>query len=114
MPANGPRIILVTSLRTEDTPSDALDCLVADGSGRARLRVPKLPIAASGAGDALAALFLFHILDGAPPPARWKKRPRPFTVVLSATVKSGSREIRLIAAQEEFANPSRCFHAQSC
>ncbi len=114
MPASGPRTILVTSLRTADTPADALDCLVTHAHGLARLRVPKLPIAASGAGDALAALFLFHILDGAPPPAALEKAASAIHGVLSATVSAGSREMRLIAAQEEFAHPSRHFRAETC
>src|SRR6202011_6375943 len=32
--ALGPQVVLVTSLRTEDTPDDAIDLAVSDGLGR--------------------------------------------------------------------------------
>ena len=60
--SSGRRIVLVTSLVTEETPADAIDLLACDDVGRHRLRTPKLPIAAHGAGDAIAALFLAHYL----------------------------------------------------
>ena len=58
--ALGPRVVLVTSLRTEETPDDALDVLASDGNGQFRLRTPLLPIKANGAGDLMAALFFLH------------------------------------------------------
>jgi pyridoxine kinase len=114
MPASGPRIVLVTSLRTEDTPEDTIDCLVGGPEGFARLRVGKLPIAANGAGDALAALFLFHILAGQSPPAAMAKAAAAIHGVLSRTIQDGRRELSLIGAQDEFINPSSTFHAHIC
>ena len=58
----GPRVVLVTSLATDETPADAIDLVACDAAGRHRLRTPRLPIAAHGAGDAIAALFLAHYL----------------------------------------------------
>src|SRR3954470_4969124 len=60
--AGGPRCVLVTSLRTEETPRDALDLMAAEGGQVWRLRTPLLPLSVNGAGDAIAALFLFHRL----------------------------------------------------
>ena len=60
--ARGPRIVLVTSLRTDATPADAIDLLAAEGDAMHLLRTPRLPYAANGAGDLMAALFLFHRL----------------------------------------------------
>ena len=65
--ACGPRVVLVTSVRTDDTPADCLDLVVSDGSDRCRLRTPLLPIVVNGAGDAIAALFS-RITSA---PARW-------------------------------------------
>ena len=62
MNPTGPAAILVTSLRTQATSPDALDLVAADRTAMWRLRVPLLPIAPNGAGDAIAALFLFHML----------------------------------------------------
>ncbi len=42
--ALGPKVVVVTSLHTEDTPADALDMLVSDSTGRFRVRTPLLPV----------------------------------------------------------------------
>src|SRR5262249_46004673 len=62
--ALGPKAIMVTSLHTDETPSDAIDLVASDVSGRFRVRTPKLPISVNGAGDAIAALFFAHYLRG--------------------------------------------------
>ncbi len=114
MPETGPRIVLVTSLQTADTAEDEIDCLVGDATGFARLRVPKLPIAANGAGDALAALFLFHILAGHSARVAMAKAASSVHAVLSATCAAGARELFLVAAQDELSSPTRMFQAQAC
>jgi len=50
----GPRVILVTSLHTSDTPEDSIDLLASDPLGMVRVRTPKLPIPVNGAGHAHA------------------------------------------------------------
>ena len=42
--ARGPRTVLVTSLRTESTPPDAIDLLAAEAGAMHLLRTPLLPI----------------------------------------------------------------------
>ena len=61
--ARGPRMVLVTSLHTQETPEDAIDVVACDATGRFRVRTPRLPIAVNGAGDAIAALFFGHVLE---------------------------------------------------
>ena len=115
MRAGGRRIVLVTSLRTENTPADALDLLSAGPDGAChRLRTPRLPIAANGAGDAIAALFLFHILRGAPPEAAMAASAGSVHGLLTRTLQAGARELLLVAAQDEFVNPSRRFRPERC
>ena len=58
----GPRVVLTTSLDTEDTPDDAVDLLASEGGRHHRVRTPKLDVSVNGAGDAIAALFLAHLL----------------------------------------------------
>ncbi|MGE0602931.1 MAG: pyridoxal kinase PdxY, partial [Xanthobacteraceae bacterium] len=58
----GPKTILVTSLHVEDTPKDCIDLLASGSDGKYRLRTPLLDISVNGAGDAIAALFFFHLL----------------------------------------------------
>ena len=63
MRPDGLRCVLLTSLATKETPPGSTDLLAAEGGECHRLRTPLLPIQANGAGDAIAALFLFHRLD---------------------------------------------------
>jgi pyridoxine kinase len=114
MPQNGRRIVLVTSLRTEDTQAAQIDCLVGDPEHFARLRTPMLPIEANGAGDALAALFLFHILAGRPPRIALETAASAVHGVLKRSCAASSRELLLVQAQEEFLNPSSRFRTEIC
>ncbi|MBB5694785.1 pyridoxal kinase PdxY [Muricoccus pecuniae] len=112
--ARGPRTVLVTSLEVEDTPADAVDLLAGEDGRFWRVRTPRLPISVNGAGDAMAALFLFHRL-------RWDDSRLALSAATSSvfgllrrTAEEGSREILTVAAQEEFVTPSRVFMAQPC
>ena len=108
----GPRVILVTSLHTLETPADAIDLLASDESGCFRLRTPKLPLSVNGAGDAIAALFFAHVLrDGRIDEALVRAASAIFGV-LARTAELGAREIQLVAAQDEIVNPSRMFEAE--
>jgi pyridoxine kinase len=110
----GPRCVLVTSVRTEETPGDAMDLLAAEGGGVWRLRTPLLPVRVSGAGDAIAALFLFHRLATGSARAALERAAASIHGVLRRTAEAGSREILTVAAQEEFVAPSRRFAAEPC
>ncbi len=56
----GPRVVLVTSLHTSETPADAIDLLAGEGGRFWRVRTPRLSLDVNGAGDAIAALFFVH------------------------------------------------------
>ena len=107
--ALGPRIVLVTSLMTSETPADAIDLLACDDAGRYRLRTPKLPIAVNGAGDAIAALFFAHCLSSGSAADALSRAASAVFGVLKRTAEAGAREILLIDAQDELVNPSRIF-----
>ncbi|WP_459695562.1 pyridoxal kinase PdxY [Acidisoma sp. C75] len=108
----GPRIVLVTSLRTEETPPDCLDMLAADGARFFRLRAPLLPLAVNGAGDAVAALFLVHILRTGSVAEALSAAGSAIHAVLRRTAELGQREIALIAAQEALVRPETIFPAE--
>lgn len=108
----GPRAILVTSLHTTETPDDAIDLLASDDSGCFRLRTPKLPISVNGAGDAIAALFFAHYLRTGKIDQALSRAASSIFGILRKTVEVGSREIQLIAAQDEIVKPSRLFEAE--
>ncbi len=111
MRPEGPRTVLVTSLITTDTPAGAIDCLAAGTDGVHRLRAPKLPIAVNGAGDALAALFLFHLLTTGQARPALEKSASSIHGLLTRTLEAGSRELLLISAQQEYINPAKAFAA---
>ena len=112
--AMGPHTVLVSGLRTEATPADAVDLVVGEAGAFHLLRTPLLPIAVNGAGDVLAALFLHHRLaTGTARPALERAASSLFGVI-RRTVEEGTQELEIIAAQEEFVLPSRRFTALPC
>jgi pyridoxine kinase len=105
----GPRVVLVTSLRTAETPWDAVDLLVSDRHGRFRVRTPLLPLVVNGAGDLMAALFFAHYWRTASAEQALARATASVFGVLSRTADAGSREILLVEVQEELVNPSMAF-----
>lgn len=112
--AIGPRTVLVTSLRTDETPPDCIDMIAAEDGQFHLLRTPALPLSVNGAGDAIAALFLFHrIATGSAAQAASRAGSSIFGL-LRRTAEMGAREIQIVAAQEEFVLPSRTFDTIPC
>ena len=111
--AMGPKLVLVTSLHAEDTPKDQIDLLASGPDGRFRVRTPLLDIAVNGAGDAIAALLLFHILKTGSTAEALSRAASSVFGMLKRTKEAGSREILLVAAQDEFVRPSQVFAAEA-
>lgn len=107
----GPKIVLVTSLLTDQTPADVIDLAVCDETGRHRLRTPRLPVAAHGAGDAIAALFMAHYLRTGSAAEAMSRAAASIFGILKRTAATGS-ELALIEAQDELVNPSTIFRAE--
>jgi pyridoxine kinase len=105
----GPRVVLTTSLDTDDTPADSVDLLASEGGRHFRVRTPKLGVSVNGAGDAIAALFLAHWLETRSAAAALERAAASVFGLLRRTEEAGSREILLVAAQEEFVTPTRTF-----
>jgi pyridoxine kinase len=108
----GPKIVLVTSLTTDETPADIIDLAACDEAGRYRLRTPKLPVAAHGAGDAIAALFLAHYLRTDSAAEAMSQAAASIFGILERTVATRADEMALIEAQDELVNPSTVFGAE--
>lgn len=108
----GPKIVLVTSLTTDETPADIIDLAARDEAGRYRLRTPKLPVAAHGAGDAIAALFLAHYLRTDSAAEAMSQAAASIFGILERTVATRADEMALIEAQDELVNPSTVFGAE--
>lgn len=112
--ADGPASVVVTSLETDETPTSCIDMLTFSDGSFHLLRTPRLQLAVNGAGDAMAALFLFHrSRTGGSVPALEAAASSIFGV-LRRTLEAGSRELLTVAAQEEFVAPTRVFRAEVC
>jgi pyridoxine kinase len=112
--ALGPRAVLVTSLKVAETPEDQIELLAAEGGEFHRVRTPMLPLSVNGAGDAIAALFLFHRIKTGSVAAAAAAAASSVYGLLRRTSEAGSREILTVSAQEEFVAPSRVFLPEAC
>src|SRR5262249_28586654 len=108
----GPKVVLATSIRADETPADALDVIACDSTGRYRVRTPKLHVAAHGAGDLIAALFLAHYLRSRLAAEALSGAVASVFGILKRTA-SGDNEMALIEAQDELVNPIANFRAEA-
>jgi pyridoxine kinase len=110
--AMGPKAVLVTSVVTQETPSDAVDLVAGEGGRFWRVRTPKLSLSVNGAGDAIAALFFVHYARSESAPMALAEASASVYGLLKRTEEAGSREILTIAAQDEFVSPTYRFPAE--
>lgn len=111
--ARGPRVVLVTSAATQDTPAGCIDLLAGEGSRLFRVRTPRLDLAINGAGDCVAALFLVHYARERSAALALEKAAASVYGLLRRTAEAGSREILTVEAQEEFVAPTAVFPAEA-
>jgi pyridoxine kinase len=108
----GPRVILVTSVQGASTPTDSIDLIASADGARWRVRTPLLPVSVNGAGDAIAALFFVHFLETGNAGEALARAASSIYGLLRQTAAAGSREILLVAAQDEFVSPTTRFDAE--
>jgi pyridoxine kinase len=77
------------------------------------VRTPKLPLTVNGAGDAIAAIFFAHYLRSGNIGEALSRATSGIFGVLAQTAEAASREIQLVAAQDEIVSPSRLFEAEA-
>jgi pyridoxine kinase len=100
----GPGIVLVTSL---EPAADRVAVVAAGPDGLWAVETARLPIEATGCGDAVAALFLAWLLKGKPLPEALALTIAAVYGVIEATMRSADGELAIVAAQDEFVSPSR-------
>ena len=110
--ALGPRIVMVTSLVLDTTPSGSVDVAVSADGELLRLRTPRLDVSVNGAGDAIAALFLGKYLQTRSAEATLVHAVSAVFGLLKRTDEAGSREILTVAAQDEFVVPTHRFEVE--
>jgi pyridoxine kinase len=103
-------IVLVTSLERQP---NLIEVLAVSSQGAWLLQTPKIPLdpPRNGTGDCIAALFLGHYLKSGSVQTALEMAGSALYTLLELTHELGTREIQLIAAQDEFVTPSRMFRA---
>ena len=109
----GPRVILLTSAVTDETPESSIDMIVSDALGLARIRTPRLGFSPNGAGDLTASLFLAHYLRRRNALDALALAASSVHAVLRATLEKDRGELALIDAQDQFASPQTRFFAKT-
>ncbi len=110
--AAGPAVVVVTSVRDAGAPPDTIGALAVSRTEAWQVVTPRLPITVKGAGDVLAALFLGRYLQR---PDIGDSLARALSSVfglVKATAAAATRELQLVAAQEEIVQPGELFSAR--
>jgi len=116
----GPRIILVTSLKIREMEKEAaggpeIGMLVSDGKDVYRINTPELRFetlaSMAGSGDLAASVFLSRYLETADIKTALELSAASVYGIMELTHRAGSRELLLIAAQEQLASPAAAFRA---
>ncbi|GBF07269.1 pyridoxamine kinase [Deinococcus aerius] len=110
----GPRIVVVTSLVRQDAPEGVIETLAVTGEGAWLCRTPLIPLdpPRNGTGDAIAALFLGQYLRAGDAARALSLSMSALYALLDLTHRMGTREIQLVAAQDEYARPGQVFGAE--
>ncbi len=111
---DGPRLVLVTSLLREDAPAHTTETLALADEGAYLVSTPLIPLEPprNGTGDLIAALFFGHYLKTKNVATSLENAVSALYAVLELTHKMNTREIQLVAAQDEFVKPSKRFVAK--
>ena len=110
-PRHRPAIVVCTSLDVGDP--DELGILAHSAEASWLCRTPRLPITLNGTGDAFTALFLGTWLATGRLDATLERAVAAMYALVDATHRAGSRELELVAAQDQLVAPARRFPAQS-
>ena len=89
-----------------------LDAVTGDGAWLCRTPFLPLDPPRNGTGDAIAALFYGQFLKTASVPRALSLAMSSLYAVLNVTHQLGTREIQLIAAQDELVQPRQVFEAE--
>jgi pyridoxine kinase len=110
--AIGPRVVLVTSALTSDTPEGSIQMACVTDEGSWTVTTPMLPMTVQGGGDVTAAVFLAHLLsDGAR--VALSRTAATMYAVLERTHAAGSAEMLLVQEQEAIAAPDEVFETSA-
>jgi pyridoxine kinase len=109
--AHGPQVLLTTSLLREDAPKGTIGMLAVSEGGAWLVETPLLPLEVNGAGDAVCAIFLAHLLRNGDAAGALSKAASSIYAVMETILGDKAREIRLVEAQDAIADPPDRFPA---
>ncbi|MFH6597275.1 pyridoxal kinase PdxY [Ectopseudomonas khazarica] len=109
----GPDVVIVTSLATADIPEDELGTLAVNGEGAWLVTTPRLALhpLPNGMGDVFSATLLGRLLAGQALPQALELATATLYALVERTAQ-GSRDLPLVAAQEQIVEPARAFLAR--
>ena len=110
--ALGPEVVLVTSVVLDELPAGSVTMVAASADGAWLVTTPLLDRAFTGSGDVTAALFLANYLASSDPAQALGQTADSVFSLLAATAQADSRELRLVAAQDELVAPSHRFEVR--
>lgn len=105
----GPRTVLVTSVVADGAPPNTVQMVAVSDEGAWSVSTPLLERSFTGSGDLTASIFLASLLAGDPLEAAVARTADVVYSVLEKTTRLGSRELALVAAQDELISPSFSF-----
>ena len=107
----GPKIVLVTSLLLPDSDPEKIEMLAVTAERAWRVATPFFPFEPmpNGSGDTVSAMFLAHYLKSGDIAYALARTASSIFGIMKATHDAGTRELRLIAAQDQLVSPSQEF-----
>ncbi len=101
----GPAVVVVTSLQHHETRAERIEMLAVTRGGAWLVDTPLLPLTPppNGAGDVVSALFLGHLLRGRSVSEALARTGGSIFKVFETTLRAGTRELQLVAAQDHLA-----------
>ena len=103
------RLVVVTGLALDDLDPGTLTTLAIDATAAWRVTTPAQPHPAHGAGDLFSALFLGRYLRKRDAREALAGATAAVHAVIAHSAAAGAREMLLIDAQDELAEPHRLF-----
>ncbi|MDN5562910.1 MAG: pyridoxal kinase PdxY [Luteococcus sp.] len=107
----GPKTVLVTSVRLPDGRDDAMRMIAVTEEGAWQVETPRIDGYFTGTGDFTSALFLAKILEGLPVGVALEQTASVVYSVLRATADLGRSELALVQAQDHVVAPGWSFRA---
>ena len=109
--ATGPRLVVATGLELPDAP-DRIGVLADSAAASWLVTTPRLPGLVHGTGDAFSALLLGHYLLARDLRPTLERAVAAIFALLERTQAGAADELRLVAAQNDFAQPRPRFRAE--